>query len=321
MKRIRVMSALAGLLVAGALAGCGASGSSGTTNTPANTGGNSSAPATTTSSFPSAPGSIVVGSADFPENQLLALIYGDAMQAKGVNVTQRPNIGERPVYMAALQDGSIDFVPEYSGSILAYLNSSSTAKTPDAVYAALQTAAAGKGLVALKYAAAQDSDTITVTKATAAKYHLSSIGDLKPVASKLTFGAPAQFKTRPDGIPALKSVYGVVFGNFQPLKPGGTFTVTALNNGSVQAADIFSTDPAMKKYGYIALKDPKSMFAAQNIVPIAKAGKISQPAVDACNAVSEKLDTATLLDLVSKVAAGQDPATVAKAWLSSVGLG
>ena len=320
MNRIRTLSALLGLMLTAVLAGCGSSGSSGT---PANTntaGGNTS-PVSAPTSFPSAPGSIVVGSADFPENQLLALIYGDAMAAKGVKVTQRPNIGERSVYMTALQDGSIDFIPEYSGSILAYLDNSATAKSPDDVYTALQKVAADKGLVALKYAAAQDSDTITVTKATAQKYNLSSIADLKPVASKLTFGAPAQFQSRPDGIPALKSVYGVVFGTFTPLKPGGTFTVTALKDGSVQAADVFSTDPAMKKYGFVALKDPKSMFAAQNIVPIAKAGKISQPAVDACNAVSAKLDTATLLDLVSKVADGADPGTVAKAWLSSVGLG
>ncbi|TAM89006.1 MAG: ABC transporter substrate-binding protein [Jatrophihabitans sp.] len=319
MKRTRILSASLALVAAAALAACGSSGSSGKA---ANTGGNgSSAPAAAQSTFPSQPGSIVVGSADFPENQLLALIYGDAMAAKGVKVTQRPNIGERSVYMTALQDGSIDFIPEYSGSILAYLDSTATAKSPADVYTALQTVAASKGLVALKYAAAQDSDTITVTKATADKYHLSSIADLQPIAANLTFGAPAQFQTRPDGIPALKSVYGVVFGTFTPLKAGGTFTVTALQDGSVQAADVFSTDPAMKKYGFVALKDPKSMFAAQNIVPIAKAGKISQPAVNACNAVSAKLDTATLLDLVSQVAGGADPATVATQWLASVGLG
>lgn len=319
MIRTRTLSALLGLTLAAALAGCGSSGSSGTTGKTAGNGTSSPAPVTTT--FPSQPGSITVGSADFPENQLLALIYGDAMQAKGVKVTQRPNIGERSVYMAALQDGSIDFIPEYSGSILAYLDNTASQKSPADVYTALQTVAAGKGLVALKYAAAQDSDTITVTKATADKYHLTSIADLKPVASQLTFGAPAQFQTRPDGIPALKSVYGVTFGHFTPLKAGGTFTVTALRDGSVQAADIFSTDPAMKKYGFVALQDPKSMFAAQNIVPIVKAGKISQPAVDACNAVSAKLDTATLLNLVSQVADGADPGTVAQQWLKSVGLG
>ena len=71
---------------------------------------------------PSGTGSITVGSADFPENALLADIYGDAMSAKGVKVTKKLNIGERPAYIAALKDGSIDFVPEYTGSILSYLD-------------------------------------------------------------------------------------------------------------------------------------------------------------------------------------------------------
>ena len=80
-------------------------------------------------------GSLTVGSADFPESVLLADIYADALSAKGVKVTKKLNIGERPVYWTALKGGSIDFFPEYSGSILAYLDSKATAKTPAEVAA------------------------------------------------------------------------------------------------------------------------------------------------------------------------------------------
>jgi osmoprotectant transport system substrate-binding protein len=318
MKRIHVLlAAVLGLTMT--LTACGSSGSSGKTST-------SSANSTPSAggaaaSLPSAPGSLIVGSADFPENTLLMDIYADAMAAKGVKITKKPNIGERAAYMAALKDGSIDFIPEYSGSILVYLDKTATAKTPPEVFTALKTAASGQGLTALQYAAAQDSDTITVTKATADKYHLSSIADLKDVASKLTFGAPAQFQTRADGIPALMSVYGVVFGRFTPLQAGGTITVTALTNGSIDAGDIFSTDPSIAKNGFVSLSDPKSMFAAQNVVPLVTSSKLSKPMADACNAVSGKLDTKTLAELVSKVADGSDPDAVAKGWLSSVGLG
>jgi osmoprotectant transport system substrate-binding protein len=318
MKRIYVLlAAVLGLTMT--LTACGSSGSSSKTSSPAGT----SAPAATggSSSLPSAPGSLTVGSADFPENTLLMDIYADAMAAKGVKITKKPNIGERPAYMAALKDGSIDFIPEYTGSILVYLDKSATAKTPDAVFTALKSAASAQGLTALQFAAAQDSDTITVTKATADKYHLTSIADLKSVAANLTLGAPAQFQTRADGIPALKSVYGVEFGRFTPLQAGGTITVTSLTNGSVDAADIFSTDPSIAKNGFVSLTDPKSMFAAQNVVPLVTSAKLSKPMADACDAVSNKLDTKTLADLVGKVAGGADPDAVAKAWLSSVGLG
>ncbi len=322
MKRTYLLAAgvLASVL---ALAACGSSGSSSKTTSPATSPAATTASPTETATgaggYPAGPGSLTVGSAGFTENVLLADIYGDAMSAKGVKVSKHLNIGERPIYMKALDDGSIDFIPEYSGSILSFLDASATAKTPGDVYAALQQKLDPKQ-VALQYAAAQDSDTITVTHATAQKYHLTSIGDLASVASKLTLGAPAQFKTRPDGVPALKSVYGVTFGRFTPLEAGGAITVTSLKNGTIDAADIFSTDSSIAKNGFVSLTDPKSMFAAQNIVPIVTKSKLTQPMVDACNAVSAKLDTKTLASLVAQASSG-DPDKVAKDWLASVGLG
>jgi len=297
------------------LAACGSSGGGGG-------GGNSSShtPGGSTTTGANA-GSITIGSADFPESVLLADIYGDAMSAKGVHVSKHLNIGERPIYIKALEDGSIGAFPEYNGSILYYLDTKATAKSPADVQAALKTAAEAKKLVPLDYAAAQDSDTITVTKSTADKYHLTSIGDLAAVASKLTFGGPAGFKTRADGIPALKSIYGVTFGKFTALSAGGTVTVTALKNGTIDAADIFSTDGSIAANNFVPLTDDKSMFAAQNIVPLFDQSKVTQTMKDACNAVSAKLDTKTLADLDAQVAGGKDPDAVAKAWLSSVGLG
>jgi osmoprotectant transport system substrate-binding protein len=326
----RIYLAILAILGLFALAACGSSGSSGETNAPSSppasvpAGGNSpSAPAASQGggALPTKPGSVTIGSADFPENTLLADIYGDAMAAKGVKVSKKLNIGERGVYMQALKDGSIGAVPEYTGSILSYLDTKATAKTPDDVFAALKTVAATNGLVPLQFAAAQDSDTITVTQQTAQKYHLSSIADLKPVASKLTFGAPAQFKTRPDGIPALKSVYGVTFGTFTTLSASGATTPTALKNGTIDAGDIFSTDPSIIANNFVSLKDTKSMFAAQNIVPLFSQKVLTQPMADACNAVSAKLDTKTLAKLVSKVAGGADPETTAKNWLKQNNLG
>jgi osmoprotectant transport system substrate-binding protein len=323
MKRISLaLAATAGVL---ALAACGSSGSSASSNSPSSpssaAGGGSSTASGATGALPSQPGSVKIGSAAFPESVLLADIYGDAMAAKGVKVSKKLNIGERGVYIAALRDGSIGAVPEYTGSILDYLDPTAAQKTPADVYTALQAKAASSGFAVGQYAAAQDSDTITVTQQTATKYHLKSIGDLKPVAGKLTLGAPAQFKTRADGVPALQKVYGVVFGRFTPTQAGGTVTVNALKGGSIDAADIFSTDPSILANHFVSLQDPKSMFAAQNIVPLFSKKVLTKPMLDACNAVSAKLDTKTLATLVSEVSGGKDPDAVAKAWLSSVGLG
>jgi osmoprotectant transport system substrate-binding protein len=310
MKRIpksAVATAILPVALVTVLSACGGSSSSSTTSS-------SSGTATTGSA-----GSLTVGSADFTESQLLADIYAGALASKGVSVTKKLNIGERSIYWKALQDGSIDFIPEYNGSILDYLDPSATAKSTAAVTAALP-AVLGSHFTALTPAEAQDADTITVTKATAAKDHLTSIADLAPHASSLTFGAPAAFQTRPDGIPALKRVYGVTFGTFTPLSASGAVTVTALKNGTIDAGDIFSTDPSFAKDGFVALADPKNMFAAQNVTPIAATAKLTPTIESTINAVSAKLTTPILAQLDAQVGTG-DPNPVATKWLASVGLG
>src|SRR5262249_11861022 len=266
----------------------------------------------------SSPGSVTIGSADFPESELLAYIYAGAMRARGVKVSIHANIGERPAYLAALRDGSIGAVPQYSGALLDWLDTSATATTAKAVAAELEAVAAKQGLRVTNYAQAQDVDTITVTKATAGKYHLSSLGDLAHIAGKLTLGAPAPLLTVPYGVPALKRVYRVVFQRFVPLPAGGTVTQVALRNVTVQAGDIFSTDPSIARFGFVSLKDPKTIFAAENVLVVFKQSVLTKPMLAACNAVSARLDTATLRRLDERVTSGEDPAAVASSWLKTV---
>jgi len=120
---------------------------------------------------------LTVGSANFPENVLLAQIYAEALKAQGATVKLKLNIGSREKYVPALKDGSVDLMPEYNGSILQYLDPKATATAPEDVFTALQKVLP-KNLVVLTQSAAQDSDAIVVTKATAAKYGLKSIADL-----------------------------------------------------------------------------------------------------------------------------------------------
>ncbi|MET8809765.1 ABC transporter substrate-binding protein [Streptomyces sp. NPDC004546] len=308
------------VLAAAALAvsACGAPGSSSSrTSTPSQT---TSAASRAAVSLPTEPGKVTVGSADFPESELLAHLYGDAMKARGVAVQIHTGVGERPAYMSALKDGSIGAVPEYTGAILSYLTPGKKATSPQDVYAQLQLSAQAQHLSVANYAPAQDVDTITVTKATAEKYHLSTIGDLAHVTSQLRLGAPQPLLTVPYGVPGLKKVYGVSFRQFVPLAPTGTITQTALRNGTVDAADIFSTDPAIPRYGFVSLKDPQNLFAAQNVVPLFKQDVFTKPMADACNAVSAKLTTAALGKLDAQVVKGADPDVVAHKWLSANGL-
>src|SRR5215471_1913883 len=112
MKGTRLLPAA--VLGLAALAACGAPGSSAIPD--GGIAGQAVARPVSLASLPRQPGAVTIGSADFPEDEILAYIYADAMKARGVTVSVHADIGERPAYIAALSDGSIGAVPEYSGS-------------------------------------------------------------------------------------------------------------------------------------------------------------------------------------------------------------
>jgi osmoprotectant transport system substrate-binding protein len=266
-------------------------------------------------------GTVVVGSANFPESSLLAEIYAGALSAKGVKVATKLNIGSRETYIPALKDGSIDLIPEYTGVLDQYFNKDAKATTADAVYAELK-AAVPATLTVLNKSAAEDKDSVVVTKETAAKFKLKSIADLGPQAKNLTLGGPPEWKTRPTGVPGLKKVYNLDFKTFRPLDAGGPLSVQALKNGQVDAVNLFTTDPSIADNGFVILNDPKSLFAAQNVVPLITKSKVTATISAALDAISAKLDTATLGQLVKEVVIDKkDPAVVAKEFLTKNGLG
>ncbi|MEU5307591.1 ABC transporter substrate-binding protein [Streptomyces sp. NPDC021562] len=266
---------------------------------------------------------VVVGSNNFAESTLIADIYGEALKAKGVKVTYKPNIGSRETTYGLLKNGSISVLPEYNGALLAYLDPKAAPKTIDETTKAIEAKLDSK-LTLLNPADAQDKDTVTLNAATAAKYNLtakSSIADLKDIAKDLVIGASPEFQTRQQGLVGLKSVYGLEFKSFKALDAGGALTEAALTKNAVQAADIFSTDPTITKEKFVVLQDPENLFGFENVQPLVYKSALNQTAVDALNAVSAKLDTATLLDLDTQVQSdNKDPLDVAKAWLKKAGL-
>ena len=240
-------------------------------------------------------GSVVVGSANFPEDELLAEIYAQDLQAHGIKVTRKFNIGAREVYYPQIKKGAVTIIPEYNGALLTTsVDPTSTAATTAEVDGALR-AKLPSTLEILAPSSAQDADSVTVTQAFAAKHHLKSIADLKPIAHTMTFGGPPECKTRADCIPGLKKHYGLVFKNFIPTDESGPVTLTDLKNGKVQAADLFTTTPQIATDHFVSLADPKFNFAAQNVVPLVYKPGVDAKIVGILNAISTKLTTPALL--------------------------
>lgn len=266
--------------------------------------------------------SLVVGSANFPENQLLAEIYSQALEAKGLKVTRKFDIGAREVYYDQVVKGGIDVFPEYNGALLATaVDKTSTATSTDDINAELKEKLPS-AVEILDSAAAEDKDSVTVTAETAEKYNLKTLADLKPVAGDWTIGAGSEFKTRTQGGVGLKKVYGVEFGKFQPLDAGAQATLLKLlKDDKVQAANIYTTDPAIVEDKLVVLEDPKSLFSSQNVTPLVYKSAVNDTAKAALNGISAKLTTEDLLEMMKKLVNDKEDAdAVAKEWLTSAGL-
>jgi osmoprotectant transport system substrate-binding protein len=328
--RIAATSGVAALAVIGlaAVTACSSSSSSSSSSAPASATSASTATASASSGASNplgggaAGGSVVIGSANFPENELLAEVYALALQKKGVKATTKLNVGAREVYYPQVEKGAITIIPEYNGELLSVeVDKTSTAKTTAAVDAAL-AAKLPSTLTVLAPAPAQDSDSITVTAATAAKDHLKTIADLKPYASSMVLGGPPEFKTRPDGVAGLKANYGLTFKSFDPLDESGPITLAALTGGKVQAADVFTTTPQIVTDKLVSLADPKFNFAAQNVVPLVYKPALTPTISATLNAVSAKLTTSALLQMDTAVITDKaNYTTVAEGFLQSIGMG
>jgi osmoprotectant transport system substrate-binding protein len=267
--------------------------------------------------------SIAVGSADFTESKIIAELYAQALEANGFTVRRQFGIGSRETYIPAVQDHSIDLIPEYTGNLLQYFDKETPATTPDAVLLGLLRALPGD-LSILYPSPAEDKDTLAVTEASAQKWNLKSIADLAKHSPEVKVGAPSEFQTRVTGLVGLKDKYGLDIApvNFVAISDGGgPATVQALTGGTVTAANIFSTSPSIEQNHLVVLEDPKNTFLAANVVPLVASQKMSNELKTVLDAVSAKLTTEALIQLNTDVEGnkGVDPDEAAGKWIKDNG--
>lgn len=268
-------------------------------------------------------GPIVVSSANFTESEIIGNLYAQALEGAGTEVETQFNIGSREAYIPALSDGSIDVIPEYTGNLLLFLDPEADVSSPESIAEALPAALEAKGLDGLEPAEAENNDSVVVTAETAEDWDLEAIGDLAEHGDDLTMAGPPEFAERAVGLPGLEDTYGVTVDGFEPIADGGgPATVDALVGGDVQAANIFSTNPAIEAEDLVVLEDPEGHFAAQNVVPVVRQDRLTADAQAALDAVSAELTTDDLVALNLRVSGEEkaEPATAAADWLEERGL-
>ncbi len=280
-------------------------------------GGGAGAPATKVS--------LTIASFNFAESQILAEIYGQALATDGHTVKYKHKLGNREIVFPALEKGDINFVPEYLATSLAFATKA-TDKVGDPAKAlpSFRDALKPKGIAALEFASAIDTNAFVVTKATAQKHSLKKMSDLTAVAKQLTLGAPPECPQRPFCLQGLKSAYGIEFKEFKALDAGGPITVTAVESGQVDVGLLFSTDAQIAAKGFVLLEDDKKLQAADNVVPVVRQDVIDKGGATLTtriNDISKKITTEKLTALNGKVQIDKkDPADVAKEFLKAEGL-
>jgi osmoprotectant transport system substrate-binding protein len=296
------------LAAALAIAGCGSSGRSGSQTS---TGPAAGKPAVT------------FGTKNFPEQFLLGELYSQALRAKGFKVNLKSDVGATEIIYRALTLGTLDAYPEYTGILNTVIGGNSTrAASAQAAYVEARQVAARSGIAMLNPTPFADRDALAVKPGFANRYHLSSIADLAKVPRSVRVSGAPEFRTRVEGMIGLETVYGLKDLTFRPHRIGTQYA--ALDAGTIDAADVFTTDGQLQGSGYVLLRDPKNVFGFQNVAPL-----VRQKVLDAegplfsqtLNAVSAKLTTTAMRKMNNEVMIqNKPPGAVAAEFLAANGL-
>jgi osmoprotectant transport system substrate-binding protein len=294
------------------LAACGSSGNS-----------------TSSSVSPGSKGPVTVASGNFPESVLIANMYTLALQNAGYTVNTKYNLGNRELYIKAMQNGEIDIIPEYLATLTTFLNTAQHPGTTSpasgdvqATFNALQPLVAKDNLVVYQPSPAQDNNAFAVTPATAGQYRLTTLSDVsKNAQNQLVLGGPPECPTRPYCEPGLEQTYGIKFKSFKSLDAGGPVTINAITGGQVQIGLVFSSDGVVQSKKLVILTDDKHLQNADNILPLLRKQVASPDAQAVLDKVDQALTTEELQQLNAQVGVDkEDPSDVATQFLQSKGI-
>jgi osmoprotectant transport system substrate-binding protein len=309
---------LAGLAVAALTVGaCGGSDDAFTGTSPS-----------TSSGAAAAGGNLTVGGANFTEMLIMQQMYGQLLTKAGYTVDYKA-VDNREIYFKALQDGSIDVVPEYAATLTEFLNvqkngeNAATVATNDAATTVTKLASLLPGtLKALEPAKAADQNGFAVTKKFAEANNLSTLSDLAKLNKPIRLAATVECPDRPFCGPGLEKTYGLKIAKVDPLGFGSPQAKQAVVSGKDDLVLVGTTDGTLDQLGLVLLKDDKGLQLADNLIPVVNTASAGDPKVaQALNALSAVLTTEDLAALNLKVdGQRQKEADVAKEYLTSKGL-
>jgi len=265
---------------------------------------------------------VVVASKPFGESFVLAEMFAQLLESRGVSVDRRPGLGATEIAFRALQTNAIDVYPEYTGTgLLAILGEKPVASRAAAFDRVSREFPARFGTRWLAPLGFENTYAIAVRRSTADSLHLVTLTNLAREGTRMTAGLTPDFIGRADGLPGLKTAYGLRFRDVRALNAAVKYQ--ALAAGQVDVIDGYSTDGLIERYNLVVLVDDRHFFppyeAAALISP--RLGRESPRAVAALSELSGRLSETEMRRLNKRLEVDGVPvATVARDALSSLGL-
>ena len=252
---------------------------------------------------------VTIGSKNFTEAVILGELYRQALEAKGYTVDLKSSIGSTEIIDRALTSGEIDMYPEYTGTMLTVVfGEDEPQESAESTYDRAKELYEEKGFTLFEMTPFSDSDALAVTAEYAEEEGLEEIGDLAGIGNFRLGGQP-EFETRLQGLVGVKEKYGIEDVTFVPFT--GISPYEALDQGAVDVAAIFSTDPPLASGDYVVLEDPEANFGFQNVAPVVSqelADDLGDDFRETIDAVSEQLTEEAIIAMNSAVAIDQRPA-------------
>lgn len=265
---------------------------------------------------------VTLGTQEFPEARVLGELWRQALAVNGYAVDLRKGVGPAEDLDAALQAGTIDGYVAYTGTVLSVVAGQDvTGLDPEETYAAAKEFYAGQDMVMSAMTPFQNKDAVATTTAYAEENDLTEIGDLAGVGP-FTLGARPEFEDLQLGLAGLREVYGLDEATFAPVDLGEQYA--ALDDGTAQAVDAFTTDPQLESGDYTLLEDPELLFGSQNVVMVV--GEEDLERIDAeafmrvVDRVNAELDEEDVVRMNAAVTDGRSEEDVARDFLRSVDL-
>ena len=268
---------------------------------------------------------LTIGSKNFTEQKVLGEIYAQGLAAAGYTVEKQLNLGDEKIALKALETGEISAYPEYTGTALGSffsVPSNEIPKDPQEAYEQAKTEFAKKKITALPPTPFTSSNEVGLTKEKADELGVTKISDLEGKSQDLTLYGSPECRQREDCLLGLQRVYGLEFKKFTPVDIALRHEV--LDKGQADLSIVFTTDPQIKRNGYVLLEDDKGMFPPYNSTLIVRDDTYQEAGLDLPEVVG-KLQEGLTDEVIQELNARVDldkktPEEVAGEYLSETGL-